>query len=42
MSIYIHVGAPRTGTSFLRKHVFNNLENTKFYNNIVYNLNINI
>ena len=32
MSIYIHVGAPRTGTSFLRKHVFNNLENTKFYN----------
>jgi len=32
VSLYIHIGAPRTGTSFLRKHVFNNLENTKFYN----------
>jgi hypothetical protein len=32
MSLFIHIGAPRTGTSFLRKYIFDNLKNVKFYN----------
>lgn len=32
MNLFIHVGAPRTGTSYLRKYVFPNVKDIKFYN----------
>lgn len=32
MDLYIHTGAPRTGTSFLRKWIFPNFKDTSFYN----------
>ena len=32
MDLYIHIGAPRTGTSFLRKFIFPYFKDTSFYN----------
>lgn len=32
MSVFFHIGAPRTGTSFLRKNIFNNFEGLNFFN----------
>jgi len=32
MNLYIHIGAPRTGTSFLRKQIFPYFKDTFFYN----------
>lgn len=32
MNLYIHIGAPRTGTSFLRKQIFPYFKDTSFYN----------
>lgn len=31
---FVHIGAPRTGTSYLRKHVFPNIGNVRFYNKL--------
>lgn len=32
MTVFFHIGAPRTGTSFLRKNIFNSFENLNFFN----------